>query len=141
MNLATCRITTAGTLVLYATVLLRIMFGPFSYLGVAVFHYTLRICIVSFLTMITFNRVLKALFIYDFDRLSLIPDQRVMIVFGVVTALSSVIHFILEWVTRHVHGMDHYGRWDVSAYLGEVVELCLIYLYAYSVICREIFLK
>ena len=121
MNFATCRIIAAWTLVLFVALLLRIMFGPFSYLGVAVFHYTIRICIVSFLTMITFNRALKALFIYDFHRLSLIPEQRVMIVFGVVTALTSVIHFILEWVTRHVHGMDHYGRWDVSSYLGEVV--------------------
>ena len=118
VNLSTCRLTAAGALTLHAVLLFRILFGPFGYLGVVAFHYAIRI--VSFLTMVTFNRVLKALFIYDFHRLSLIPEQRVMIVFGVVTAISSVIHFILEWVTRHVHGMDHYGRWDVSSYLGEV---------------------
>ena len=121
VNLATCRVTAAGTLAIHAALLVRIFFGPFGYLGVVAFHYAARIVFCSFLTMITFNRVLKAFFIYDFHRLSLIPEHKVMSVFGGVTALISVICFVQEWVLRHVRGLEHYGRGDAYFYLGKVV--------------------
>ena len=104
-----------------AGLLVRIIFGPFGYFGVAASHYASRIVFGSFLTMITLNKLLKALFIYDFHRLSLIPEHTVMSVFGGVAVLLSVLYFVQEWVLRHVHGMNHYGRWEAFYYLGKVV--------------------
>ena len=99
---------------------MRIMFGPFTYNGVVVYHYAIRVSIVSLLTMLTFNRVLKTLFILDFQRMSAVPEQKVMICMGLVTTIFTLAHLGEEAVTRRILGLDHFGRWYLSIYLGKV---------------------
>ena len=99
----------------------RIIFGPFTYYGVVTYHYGSRLTFVSFLTMLTFNRVLKALFILDFQRISLIPEHRVMGSLCFVTAICSLIYLLQEAIVREVRGLNHFGRWSLSIYLAKVV--------------------
>ena len=121
VNLATCRVMSSCALSLYLPVLLRIFFGPFSYGGVVAYHYTTRVCIVSFLTMITFNKVLKTLFILDFERMTAVSEKKVMIWMGVVTSIGTLTHLVEEAVTRRIRGLDQFARLCTNVYLGKVV--------------------
>ena len=110
-----------STLFVYFAFLVRIVFGPFPASGVVAFHYATRLGAVSFLTMLTFSIVLKTLFILDFQRLSLIPEQKVMNCFTAVTVFCSLIYLLQEAAVRHFRGLDHFGRWALNTYLGKVV--------------------
>ena len=105
---------------IYLTLLIRIMFGPFTYNGLVVHHYAFRVSSVSLLTMLTFNRVLKTLFILDFQRMSAVPEQKVMICMGLVTSICTLAHLVEEAVTRRILGLDHFSREYWSIYLGKV---------------------
>ena len=99
----------------------RIIFGPFTYYGIVTYHYGTRLISVSFITMLTFNRVLKAFFILDFQRISLIPENRVMSSLCFVTVICSLIYLLQETIVREIRGLNHFGRWSLSIYLGKVV--------------------
>ena len=105
----------------YLGVLLRILFGPLSYGGVVAYHYTTRVCIASFFTMITFNIVLKTLFILDFERMTAVSEKKVMIWMGVVTSIGTLTHLVEEAVTRRIRGLDQFARLCTHVYLGKVV--------------------
>ena len=110
---------------------MRILFGPFTYSGVVAWHYSMRASIASFLTMITFNRVVKILFILDFQRMSAVPEQKVMVCMGVVTSICTLAHLGEEAVTRWIRGLDHFPRMYQTLYLGKVLWLdCSIYAYS-----------
>ena len=95
--------------------------GPFPGAGVVVFHYLQRVIAVSFLTMLAFNRVAKTMFILDFQRMSAIPEKRVLICLGIITSLCTSAHLVQEANLRTSHGMDHFGRTYYYEYLGKVV--------------------
>ena len=126
VNLTTCRIVSLLNVVLYAIFIIRILYGPFPLFVVVVHHYLTRLAFVSFLTMITFNRVLKTLFILDFQRISQIPEQRVVRWFGFVTAFASSFYLIQEAIVRNFRGLNHYGSWAISTYLGKVTKMILL---------------
>ena len=126
VNLTTCRIVSLLNVVLYAIFIIRILYGPFPLVVVVVYHYVTRLTFVSFLTMITFNRVLKTLFILDFQRISLIPERRVVRWFGFVTAFASCFYLIQEAIVRNFRGLNHYGSWAISTYLGKVTKMMLL---------------
>ena len=103
--------------------LLRIIFGPFSLYGVFAFHYGLRVTTVSFTIMLTFNRIISALFIIDFDRMAAIPDRHVMICLGAVTFILTLAHVVQEAAVRRLRGLDHFARMSIFKYLGKVVSI------------------
>ena len=105
---------------LYIALLLRILFGPFSYNGVVAFHYVTRVLVVSFLTMLSFKTVVNTFFIVDFDRMSAVAEKKVMIWMGAVTAICTLTHVVEEAVTRQAKGLDHFARWCFNIYLGKV---------------------
>ena len=121
VNLATCQVASGFIIILYFAFILRIIFGAFTYYGVVTYHYGTRLTFVSFITMITFNRVLKALFILDFQRISLIPEHRVMSSLCFVTVICSLIYLLQEAIVREIRGLNHFGGWSLSIYLGKVV--------------------
>ena len=69
--------------------------------------------------MMTFNRVLRTLFIIDFKRISLVSEERVMKLFGLVTLLTSVMYLLQEAAVRNFRGLNHFGR-AFGVYLGKV---------------------
>ena len=107
------------------------MFGPFTNLGVVAYHYGMRATSVSFITMLTFSRILKTLFILDFHRMATVPEEKVIICMGLVTFICTLAYLLQEAVVRRIRGLDHFSRWSISIYLGKVVCLngSLILLY------------
>jgi hypothetical protein len=97
------------------------MFGPFPVGGVVAFHYLQRVNLVSGLSMMAFNRVVKTLFILDFQRMSAIPERSVMFYMGVVTFVCTSAHLVQEALVRNSRGLDHFGRMYFFVYLGQVV--------------------
>ena len=87
---------TVCTVLMYIALLVRIVFGPFPLYGVVAFHYGLRVTTVSFTIMLTFKRIISALFIIDFDRMAVIPDRHVMICLGDVTFMFTLAHVAQE---------------------------------------------
>jgi hypothetical protein len=71
--------------------------------------------------MLTFNRIISALFIIDFDRMTAIPERHVMISLGAVTFIFTVAHVVQEAVCRRLRGLDHFARMSIFEYLGKVV--------------------
>ena len=122
MNLTTSRIASTLTVFLYLIVILRILLGPLSVVVAIFHHYLMRLAAVSFLTMITFNRVLKTLFILDFQRISLVPEQRLIGLFAFVTIFTSTFYMVQEAVVRDFRGLNHYGSWALSIYIGKVMN-------------------
>ena len=97
--------------------MLRIVLCPFSYNGVVAFHYGARVLVVSFLTRLTFKTVFNTFFVVDFDRMSAVPERKVMILMGGVTSVCTLAY--LEAVTRKHKGLDHFARWSFNIYLGK----------------------
>ena len=123
INLATSHMTTVCTVIIYIALLLRIVFGPFPLYGVVAFHYSLRVANVSFIIMLTFNRIISALFIIDFDRMAAMPDRHVIIYLGAVTFIFTLAHVVQEAVIRRLRGLDHFARMSIFEYLGKVVRM------------------
>ena len=71
--------------------------------------------------MLTFNRVLKTLFILDFERMTAVAEKKVMIWMGVVTSIGTLTHLVEEAVTRRIRGLDQFARLCTHVYLGKVV--------------------
>ena len=99
------------------------MLGPFPYAGVVAFHYLERVGMVSFLTMLSFSRVVKTLFILDFQRVSAVQEKMVMTCMGVVTFFCTSAHVVQEALVRRSRGLHHFGRSYFFSYLGQVVFL------------------
>ena len=98
------------------------MFGPFTHVGVAALHYGVRITLVCFFSMLTFKTILKTLFILDFQKMTSIPEQTVMVWMGVVTIICTVAHLVQEVVLRQALGLHHFGRNCFNIYMGKVRE-------------------
>ena len=108
--------------------MLRMLYGPLSLPAVVFAHYLMRLWTTIMMTMITFNRVLKTLFIIDFQRMSLVPEEKVMKLFGFITFLSSVLYLLQEVAVRYLRGLNHFGR-NFAVYLGKVwYQLCIALL-------------
>jgi hypothetical protein len=105
----------------YLLILARIMLGSFPVPGLIAFHYLNRATTVSFLTMMAFNRVLKTLFILDFQRMTAVPDKGVLISMGMVTFLCTSIYIVQEVLVRRSLGLDHFPRGHFYVYLGKVL--------------------
>ena len=113
-------------IILYLSLLARIMLGPFPYAGVVAFHYFQRVSMVSFLTMVAFSRVVKTMFILDFQRMLAVPEKGVMTCMGVVTFFCTSAHVVQEALVRRSRGLDHFGRMYFFSYLGQVVSYLLL---------------
>ena len=83
---------------------------------------------VSFLTMLAFNNIIKTLFIIDFERMAAVPEGSVMVCMGVVTFISNVAHIVHEASVRRTRGLDHFGRTSFNIYLGKVVRYACVSL-------------
>ena len=118
VNLATCRISSVLVSLSYTILMIRMLYGPLNLPVVVFFHYLVRLHSTSLLTMMTFNRVLRTLFIIDFKRISLVPEEKVMLV-GLVTFLTSVMYLLQEAAVRNFRGLNHFGR-AFGVYLGKV---------------------
>ena len=84
-------------------------------------HYLSRFTFVSFFTMLTFSKVLKTLFILDFQRVAAIQEQTILSCLGLVTFICTTAHLGEEYLSRSSQGLYQFGRWDVLFYLGKVV--------------------
>ena len=120
------KVTSVLWIILYLVLLGRIMLGPFPYAGVVAFHYLERVGMVSFLTMLSFSRVVKTLFILDFQRMSAVPEKMVMTCMGVITFFCTSAHVVQEALVRRSRGLDHFGRMYFFSYLGQVCILFII---------------
>ena len=105
---------------IYLGHLRRILFGPFPYLWVVVYHYLIRVNLVSFMTMQTFKIVVKTMFILDFDRMTMISEKNMLMGMGVCTTISNLIHVAGEALLRNHRKLEHYARWCFNVYLGKV---------------------
>ena len=111
----------SGSLViLYLAFMMRIVLGPFPYSGVVAYHYLVRATTVSIITMLTYSRVLKTFFIFDFNKMSLIPEQETIRSFYLVTFLCTLVYLLQECAVRNIRGLPHYARWSISMYFGKV---------------------
>jgi hypothetical protein len=71
--------------------------------------------------MLSFNRVVKTLFILDFQRMASVYEEKVMICMGVFTSILTVAYVVQEAVVRRNRGLNHFASWYLSIYLGKVV--------------------
>ena len=115
-----CQVLSFCTMLSYLSILLRLLVGPITYAGVVVVHYWIRISIVSFVTMLTFKTVLTTLFIIDFNRMTSIPENRVLHCMWLVTFFCTMIHLVHEFTLRHTFGYHHFGRMCFNLFLGKV---------------------
>ena len=76
----------------------------------------------SFLTMLTFSKVIKTLFIWDFQRVAAIEEKTILRCMGLVTLICTTAHLGEEYLSRSSQGLYQFGRWDVLFYLGKVVR-------------------
>ena len=83
---------------------------------------------VSFLTMLAFNNIIKTLFIIDFERMAAVPEGSVMVCMGVVTFISNVAHIVHEVSVRRTHGLVHFARSYINIFLGKVVRYACVSL-------------
>ena len=127
MNLTSNQVVSVCSLLMLLGFLFRILLGSFSYSGVVAWHYLSRFFFVSFLAMSTFKTVIRTLFILDFDRMSAIPEERMMIWMYVCTTIPVLSHLGIEAFLRNQQGLDHFGRMCLNVYLGKV----WIHLYNY----------
>ena len=133
VNVAICQVLSCCSIIQNLFILLRLLVGPFSYAGVLIDHYWLRITMVSFLTMLTFKMILTTLFILDFNKMTLIPEKMVMRCMWMVTVILTLAHLGLEIYLRHTYEYQHFGRLCFFLYLGKVGQkikrtICLIIL-------------
>ena len=128
LNVATCQVLSCCTVLFYLAILMRIMFGPFTYAGVVALHYWTRLTIVCFFSMLTFKTVLKTLFILDFQKMTSISEHTLMMWMWVVTGICTVAHLVQEAVLRHTLGLHHFGRICFNIYLAKVREIGWIFL-------------
>ena len=120
VNLLSCQELCCFTLVLYLTILLRLIVGPFTNAGVVFLHYWVRIMLVSFLNMLTFKTILTTLFILDFNRMTLIPEKSVINFMWMITTIFTLANLGLEITLRQTLGYQHFGRLCFNLYLGKV---------------------
>ena len=120
VNVSSYQVLSFCTILLYLSILLRLLVGPFTYAGVVVFHYWTRITIVSFVTMLTFKTVLTTLFIIDFNRMTSIPEKRVLHCMWMVIFFVTLSHLVHEFTLRQTFGYHHFGRMCFNLYLGKV---------------------
>ena len=119
VNLATSRISSVLVSLDYTIIMIRMLYGPLDLPVVVFHHYIVRLYSTSLLTMMTFNRVLRTLFIIDFKRISMVPEEKVMKLFGLVTFITSVLYLLQEAAVRNFRGLNHFGR-AFGVYLGGV---------------------
>ena len=108
------------TILFYLFILLRLIIGPFTYAGVVVVHYWVRMTMVSFLTMLTFKTVLKILLILEFNRMTSIPENTIICFMWMITLIFTLAHLWLEMTLRRTLGYQHFGRLCFNLYLGKV---------------------
>ena len=121
VNLSTNRVFSVLMMLHYLGILARIMLGPFPVPGLVAFHYLQRATTVSFLTMLAFNRVLKTLFILDFQRMTAVPEKCILISMGMITFLCTSFHIFQEVLARRSLGLDHFPRGDFYDLLSKVI--------------------
>ena len=121
VNLFTNRTFSLLMMLHYLAILARIMLGPFPVPGLVAFHYLQRATTVSFLTMLAFNRVLKTLFILDFQRMTAVPEKCILISMGMVTFLFTSLHIVQEVLARWSLALDHFPRGDFYDFLSKVI--------------------
>ena len=126
INLSILEVVSFCFVLLYLAMLLRICVGPFSYLGVVVFHYLTRFTLVSFMTMLTFKIGVKILFILDFDRMAMVSEKWILMCMGVVTSIFTLVHIAAEAFLRNHRKLDHYARGCFNVYLGKVSLSCVV---------------
>ena len=120
VNLLSCQVLCCCTILFYVFILLRLIIGPFTYAGVVVVHYWVRITLVSFLIMLTFKTFLKILFILEFNRMTSIPDNIIIRFMWMSTSIFTLAHMGLEITTREKLGYHHFGRLCFNLFLGKV---------------------
>ena len=116
----TYQVVSCCIIVLHQIVILRILIGPLSYNVLVLYHYGVRITVISFITMITFKLFLKTLFIIDFDRMAAIPENNVLVCLALVTSFCTLAHIAEEMFIRNFLGLDHFGRFCFNIYLAKV---------------------
>ena len=85
------------------------------------YHYGVRVKTVSFLIMLTINRIISILFILDFQKMTAISERNVMICVGVVTSLGTMACILQEVVVRNSRGLHQFARLDQFIWLGKVL--------------------
>ena len=121
VNLATSQVATTCITILLLGIIVRIILGPFPINCVVMYHYCVRATTVSFLIMLTINRIISVLFILDFQRMMAISEKNVMICVGIVTSICTMACILQEVVVRNSRGLHHFSRLYLLIWLGKVV--------------------
>ena len=121
VNLATSQVSTICNIILHLGIVARIVLGPFPIYCVVAYHYAVRVTSVSFLIMLTINRIISILFILDFQKMTAILERNVMICVGVVTSICTMACILQEVIVRNSRGLNHFARLDHFIWLGKVL--------------------
>ena len=127
VNLATSRVSTICHIIMHLVTAVRIVVGPFPIYFVVAYHYAVRVTTVSFLIMLTINRIISILFILDFQKMTAILERNVMICVGVVTSLGTMACLLQEVVVRNTRALNHFSRLDQFIWLGKVIWIIKTY--------------
>ena len=84
-------------------------------------HYAVRVKTVSFLIMLTINRIISVLFNLDFQRMTALSEKYVMVCVSAVTSICTLACILQEAVVINIRGLDHFSRLDLFIWLGKVV--------------------
>ena len=103
-------------------VLLRIIFGCFSRLGLVGVYYFETFSITLFMNLLTFKTILCTTFITHFDFMSSFSDKTVLLSTVSLSVLASLARVFVEVALKTVEGTKHIGKIPTFSFLGAEEE-------------------
>ena len=113
-------VTSTLSLLLTTVLIIRIVYGPLVLHWLVTFHYLNKTLEGGFVFMLTFRMVIKLFFILDFDRMSAMPEKRVLICFNLAIVACTGLYLLIEYTSRSLRELNHFPRMTVYVWLGMV---------------------
>ena len=88
----------------------RILIGPVSYPALVILHYVIRSMLVSFISLATVCGLVQLGLLVSFERVVAMREDRVMAGVAAGCGLITMVHFLVEAVTRNQMGLWHISR-------------------------------
>ena len=113
-------VTSTLSLLLTTILIFRIVYGPLVLPWLVTYHYLNKTMEGGFVFMLTFRIVIKLFFILDFDRMSSMPEKRVLTCFNLATFACAGLYLFIEYTIRSLRELHHFPRMTVYIWLGMV---------------------
>ena len=97
----------------------RILIGPVSYPALVILHYVIRSMLVSFISLATVCGLVQLGLLVSFERVVGLREERVMTGVAAGCVIITMVHFLVEAVTRNQMGLWHISRSSYFFWLAQ----------------------